>query len=207
MVQSWGLGIENVGPKIPLPMIDAHLRAADSSAFMSDMDISEMLLNYVLHESMQALCGVDLSSFFGGMDEEGKAVKLRERWTRAAMRLETSPYQAVQAMLVAKELIKGDRKDPNNAFRWDVVRLNLPGSKNYGTSISWLSKIRVSRGQLSRSRHLHLCRRCSHHREHRTVSSAYHATLRLATVAQLYLPNRPIADLEICALLRKVMVG
>jgi hypothetical protein len=65
---------------------------------MSDMDIGEMFLNFVLHESMQALCGVGLSSFFAGMDEEGKAVKLWERWTRAAVRrLKSSPYQAVQA--------------------------------------------------------------------------------------------------------------
>jgi hypothetical protein len=50
---------------------------------------------------------------------------------RAAMRLKSSPYQTVQAILVAKEVIKGDRKDPNNAFRWEEVHLNLPGSKNY----------------------------------------------------------------------------
>ena len=110
---------------------------------MSDMDIGEMFLNFILHESMQALCGVDLSSFFGELDKAGTPVKLWERWTRAAMGLKSSPYQAVQAMLVAKEVIKGDRLDPNNAFRWDKVRLNLPGSRNYDPSISWVSKIRV----------------------------------------------------------------
>lgn len=136
-------------PRFPLPTIDTHLRAVDSSTFMSDMDIGEMFLNFVLHESMQALCGVDLSAFFGGVDESGKAVRLWERWTRAAMGLKSSPYQSVQAMLVAKEVIKGDRKDPNNAFRWDEVRLNLPGSKNYDPRISWVSKIRVKDNSLA----------------------------------------------------------
>jgi hypothetical protein len=130
-------------PRFPLPIIDTHLRAVDGSTFMSDMDIGEMFLNFILHESMQALCGVDLSSFFGELDEAGTRVKLWERWTRAAMGLKSSPYQSVQAMLVAKEVIKGDRLDPNNAFRWDKVRLNLPGSRDYDPSISWVSKIRV----------------------------------------------------------------
>jgi hypothetical protein len=30
---------------------------------MSDMDISEMFLNFILHKSMQVLCGVDLAHF------------------------------------------------------------------------------------------------------------------------------------------------
>jgi hypothetical protein len=48
----------------------------------------------------------------------------------AAMGLKSSPYyQAVQVMLVVKEVIKGDMRDPNNASFWDEVRLNLPGSK------------------------------------------------------------------------------
>ncbi len=42
------------------------------------MDIGEMFLNFVLHESMQALCGVDLTQFFGEKDEHGKPVVLWE---------------------------------------------------------------------------------------------------------------------------------
>jgi hypothetical protein len=48
------------------------------------------------------------------------------------MRLKLSPYQAVQAMLVAKEVIRGDWHDPSHVFRWDKVKMNLPGSKDYG---------------------------------------------------------------------------
>jgi hypothetical protein len=106
------LGLNNViwVPRFPLPTVDMMLRAVDSNTFMSYMDIGEMFLNFVLHESMQSLCGVDLTNYYG----EGKL--LWERWTRAATGLKSSPYQAVQAILVAKEVIRGDQKDPTNAF-------------------------------------------------------------------------------------------
>jgi hypothetical protein len=52
-------------PQFPFPMINTHLRAVDGSTFVSNMDIGEMFLNFVLHESMEVfLCGVDLGSFF-----------------------------------------------------------------------------------------------------------------------------------------------
>jgi hypothetical protein len=130
-------------PRFPLPTVDTLLRAVDVGTYMSDMDIGEMFLNFVLHESMQALCGVDLTNYFG----EGEV--LWERWTRAAMGLKSSPYQAVQAILVAKEVIRGDRADANNAFRWDTVRLNLPGSKEYDPRLPWVSKMRLCDGKLA----------------------------------------------------------
>ena len=65
------------------------------------------------------------------------------------MGLKSSPYQAGQAILVAKEVIKGDRKDPGNAFRWDDVRMNLPGSKEYDPKHPWVSKIRLSDGKIA----------------------------------------------------------
>jgi hypothetical protein len=102
---------------------------------MSDMDIGEMFLNFALHKSMQALCYVGLTQYFGGEDAFGKPIMLWERWTRAAMGLKSSPYQAVQAMLVAKEVVRGDRKDPENAYRWDKVRMNLPGMPLYNPAL------------------------------------------------------------------------
>jgi hypothetical protein len=57
-------------PRFPLPTVETLLRAVESGTFMSEMDIGEMFLNFVLHESMQALCGVDLTHYFG----EGKVL-------------------------------------------------------------------------------------------------------------------------------------
>lgn len=130
-------------PRFRLPTVQNLLRAVDFKTVMSDFDIGEMFLNFVLHETMQALCGIDLSRFFG----DGKV--LWERWTRAAMGLKSSPYQAVQAVLVAKEVILGDRLEKSNAFRWDKVRLNLPGSAEYDPALPWVSKIRLDDGEIA----------------------------------------------------------
>jgi hypothetical protein len=110
---------------------------------MSDFDVGEMFLNFILHESTQALCGIDLTKYFGDGDV------LWERWARATTGLKSSPYQAVQAVLVAKEYVMGDRRDSNNAFRWDKVRLNLPGSVGYDPSLPWVSKIRMNDGKVA----------------------------------------------------------
>jgi hypothetical protein len=45
-------------------------------------------------------------------------------------------------MAFAEEVIRGDRHNPHNIFRWDVVRLNLPGSLAYNPSLPWVSKVR-----------------------------------------------------------------
>jgi hypothetical protein len=110
--------------------VNTVLRAVDENTFMGDMDIGEMFLNFVLHKSMQSLCGVNLTELFGQKDKNtGKRVLLWEKWVRAAMGLKSSPYQAVQGILVAKEVILGDCMDSSNVFRWDDVRMNLPGSE------------------------------------------------------------------------------
>ena len=134
-------------PRFSLPTAATHLRALDAGYQMADVDIGEMFLNFVLHESMQSLCGVDLSDLF--TDEMGGKKVLWERWVRCAMGLKSSPYQAVQAVMVAEEVIKGDRLDPDNVFRWDVVRLNLPGSEDYDPTLPWVSKVRMSDGKIA----------------------------------------------------------
>jgi hypothetical protein len=42
-------------PCFPLPTVGTHLRAVEAGTFMGDMDVGYMFLNFVLHESMQAL--------------------------------------------------------------------------------------------------------------------------------------------------------
>jgi hypothetical protein len=65
------------------------------------------------------------------------------------MGLKSSPYQAAQAILVAKEVILGDRSDTTNVFRWDDVRLNLPGYPDYGPALPWVSKVRLEDGKIA----------------------------------------------------------
>ena len=83
---------------------------------------------------------MDLTHFCRNPAPEGTT--LHERWTRAAKGLRSSPYQAVQAMTFAEEVILGDPKDERNPFRWSRVRLNLPGQSDFDASLPWVSKVR-----------------------------------------------------------------
>jgi hypothetical protein len=120
-----GLNMSIWVPCFFLPTIRTHLRAVDEDTYMADVDIGEMFLNFVLHRQLKVLAGVDLTHYFLKGDTGSK---VWEVWLRAAMGLRSSPYQAVQAMGVAEEVICGDRKDPTNVYCWDTVRLNLPES-------------------------------------------------------------------------------
>ena len=48
-----------------------------------------------------------------------------------------------------KEVILGDRQDSENVFRWDAVRMNLPGSETYDPTLPWVSKIRLDDGRIA----------------------------------------------------------
>jgi len=132
-------------PRFVLPTIQTHLRAVEEQTYMADVDVGEMFLNFVLHEELRSLSGVDLTCFFPSAD--GSPVW--ETWQRAAMGLKSSPYQCTQAMGITEEVIRGVRKDPKNIFRWDYVRLNLPGSGGYDPSLPWVSKVREEDGRIA----------------------------------------------------------
>jgi hypothetical protein len=65
------------------------------------------------------------------------------------MGLTLSPFQAVQGMAYAEEVFLGDRKGPENPFRWDWIWMNLPGQVGYGPSKPWVSKIREEDGRIA----------------------------------------------------------
>jgi hypothetical protein len=78
----------------------------------------------------------------GGFKVRLEAVAL-EKLVFCAMDFKSLPYHAGQAMLVAKEVILGERLDATNVFQWDKVRMNLPGSPDYNPALPWVSKIRI----------------------------------------------------------------
>jgi hypothetical protein len=57
--------------------------------------------------------------------------------------VKSSPYQAVSALSVADEIIKGDRINEGNIFQWVKVGLNLPGDEEYDPNMPWVSKVRA----------------------------------------------------------------
>jgi len=142
-------------PWFLMPTVRSHLRAINPDYYMADVDIGEMFLNFVMHEKLRPYCGVDFSNFFpnaaidSAISEKDNDTSTKnprgvnwKRWSRCCMGLKSSPYVCVQGMLHLTESIFGDRKDPNNAFQWEYVRLNLPGQKIYDPSLPWVSKVR-----------------------------------------------------------------
>ena len=75
-------------PRFVLPSLNMHLRSVENGTYMGDIDVGEMFLNFMLHDSICPLCGVDLTWYFS---REGNS-KLWEVWGRAAMGLTSSPY-------------------------------------------------------------------------------------------------------------------
>jgi hypothetical protein len=112
---------------------------------MADVDVGEMFLKFVLHKELRSLSGVDLTCFFPSAD----GAPVWKTWQQAAVGLKSSPYQCTQAMGMAEEVIRGDCLEPTNVFRWDRVRLNLPGKEGYDPSVPWVSKVRDSDGWIT----------------------------------------------------------
>jgi hypothetical protein len=127
-------------PSFPLPTVDSLLCAVHPDTWMADTDLGEMFLNFVLHETLRELAGVDVTHY--REDSEDSKDVCWERWMRCAMGLKPSPYQTTQAMLFAEDVIRGDPDNANNVFRWDNVRMNLPGQDEYDPSLPWVYKVR-----------------------------------------------------------------
>ena len=138
-----GSGLNDMlwAPWFILPTVESLLRALVPGTYTSDNDVGEMFLNFILHEDIRKLCGVDLTELFPD-EEPNHGEKVAERWSRPAMGLRPSPYTSVKGILWADEVIKGDPGNLVNVFRWTRVRLNLPGSERYDPSLPWVSKVR-----------------------------------------------------------------
>ena len=127
-------------PSFWLPSVSSLLRMLDSDSLMEDRDIGEMFLNFELHPSLHKFAGVDV----GHLSLDGDVTEGRRWycWTKNLMGFRPSPYNSVKMYLIAEEVIRGDRHDANNAFQWDRICLNLPGTADYVPSKPWLCKVR-----------------------------------------------------------------
>jgi hypothetical protein len=127
-----GLNDSLWAPWFAMSTIDMHLQIMGPETFMGDIDIGDMFHNFMLHEKVQRLAGIDITPFFPEELAKQKRMKvLWLRWVRRAMGLKNSPYNTIQGILFAEEVIKRNPSDPCNIFRWDDVPLNLPGGPAY----------------------------------------------------------------------------
>jgi len=127
-------------PWFALPTVETHLRAVEEGTFMADCDVGEMFLNFLLHDKIRKLAGVDLSEFYPSECPPGG--KLWERWTRLLMGFRPAPYLTTREMRRVEPFLKGDRCKAGNPFEWDYVKLNLPGNDAYNPSKPRVYKIR-----------------------------------------------------------------
>ena len=62
-----------------------------------------------------------------------------------------SPYSSIKMTLVAEEVCEEDQYEEGigsdgkelNPFQWNHIRLNLPGTKEYDPSTSWMTKVQA----------------------------------------------------------------
>eukprot|EP00957_Ditylum_brightwellii_P132859 10131431-Ditylum_brightwellii.AAC.2 len=59
------------------------------------------------------------------------------------------PYTSIRAYLWGEEIIHGDRYDPSNALKWDLIILNLPGNMDYDPTDSWVYKHDMLTGRVA----------------------------------------------------------
>ena len=127
-------------PPFFLPSVESLLRIVDHTTYMEDRDIGEMFLNFELHPNTRRFTGVDVGPL--ELDIDG----VRQHWliwNKNLMGFKSSPYNSVKMYHVVEEVVRGDRRDLNNAFQWDHVDLNLPGTGNYNPSLPWITKRRT----------------------------------------------------------------
>ena len=123
-------------PNFFLPTVKSLTRSLISSTWMGDLDLGEMFLNFHSDRDLHPFVGVDLTEL---ALKDGQSVKqfYWEGWTRMLMGFKPSPYNAIQGALIGEEIVRGDRRDKDNFFRWDKFILNLPDSPNYEPTLPW----------------------------------------------------------------------
>ena len=109
----------------------------------------------MISPDLREYCGVDISHLYPEEWSESKDTPLTGVWTRPAMGLCPSPYQAVQGALRAKRAALGDRHDKENVFAWSSVELNLMGLFYYDPARPWISKRRAD-GRIASDIHLYI---------------------------------------------------
>ena len=134
-------------PSFWLPTVESLLRVLNENSWMTDRDMGDMFLNFQLDEAVKPFTGVDLSSIY----EKGEPIDPKwAYWDRNLMGFAASPNNSCLMALVIEEVIKGDRHETGvgrdgkelNPFQWFRVQLNLPGTKDYNPTKTWICKLR-----------------------------------------------------------------
>ena len=84
------------------------------------------------------MSGIDLRHFKGSLSElhEGALYNAPHlRWERCWIGFFPSRYYAANFYYLALEIVIGYKEDEENLFRWNTVKLNLPGSTTFNPAL------------------------------------------------------------------------
>ena len=124
-----GLNAALWAPRFWMPTMTNVVDCAVHTSWFGDVDAGEMFLNLPLDLRMRKYCGVDIS----WMKKDG--TQLWECWHRMAMGMKPSPWVTIRLLSWMVEIVIGDVKEISNPFRWDSVRMNLPGAEDYNPAL------------------------------------------------------------------------
>ena len=132
-------------PNFGLPTVDSSLRAVEITTWSGDIDLGEMFLNYMIDENLRPFMGIDVTECLNDDDDKGHKMKARGkrvwyRWDRCMMGFKPCPYNSIKACSFSEDVIRGDMKQSDSPFHWDVIVLNLPGNTNYNPLFPWVYK-------------------------------------------------------------------
>ena len=100
-----GLNEALTPPNFFMPTIDASLRSMEISTWCGDIDLGEMFLNYMLHESILQFAGIDVTECllpphenrYESRSEFKEGMRIWYRWLRCMMGFTQSPFSAIKA--------------------------------------------------------------------------------------------------------------
>jgi len=122
-------------PNFFLPSVDSLLMKVSKRTWFSDMDLGEMFLNFYLDRRVRPFAGVDVTSF------KNSNSKVWLRWNRTLMGFKASPYIACKVYGWVVDIARGNPKHASNPFKWNSIRINLPGSEDYDPTLPWIAKM------------------------------------------------------------------
>ncbi len=112
-------------PSFVLPSLNSLLRIVDSNTLMNDRDMDEMFLNFGLDPRVWIFVAIDLRPLELFLEE---CSHRSMTWARNLMGFRSLPYNSVKMNLIAEEILKCNRHGSENAFQYNHVHLNLPGT-------------------------------------------------------------------------------
>ena len=120
--------------KLHVDTMGSFLMMVGPETHMVNLDVGGKFYNFRLSLVLDKYCGMDLGSYMGHT-KYCQETPLWMRWVRLMMGLVLSPYAAIQGLLLASEVVRVDRSDPDNPFGWYKIRFNLPGDPIYSPKI------------------------------------------------------------------------